>query len=392
MLQEQLIQAQKMEAMGTLAGGIAHDFNNILAAVMGYTELTLLSLPEKGQLADQLNHVLKASLRAKELVEQILTFSRQTTQDFQPQPIQIGLIVKEALKLIKSTFPSTIQLRLNIASNGKVVIDPGQMHQIIMNLCTNAKHAMQQNGGILTVALTDITIAAQAKILDHHPDLQPGSYIRLAVKDTGHGMAPDVLKRIFEPYFTTKEKDVGTGLGLAMVHGIIKNCGGSVSIQSKVGKGTAFYVYLPRTNSDQALNETRESTAVQTAPTGAERILLVDDEPELVALGREMLAHLGYQVVTKNNGIEALKEFRDKPNHFDVVVTDMTMPKMTGEKLARELISIRPQISIILCTGFNEQIDEQKAKAIGIKAFLMKPLTLNRLARTVRAVMDSRDQ
>jgi signal transduction histidine kinase/ActR/RegA family two-component response regulator len=392
MLQEQLIQAQKMEAMGTLAGGIAHDFNNILAAVMGYTELTLLSLPEKGQLADQLNHVLKAGLRAKELVEQILTFSRQTTQDFQPQPIQIGLIVKEALKLIKSTFPSTIQLRLNIASNGKVVIDPGQMHQIIMNLCTNAKHAMQQNGGILTVALTDITIAAQAKILDHHPDLQPGSYIRLAVKDTGHGMAPDVLKRIFEPYFTTKEKDVGTGLGLAMVHGIIKNCGGSVSIQSKVGKGTAFYVYLPRTNSDQALNETRESTAVQTAPTGAERILLVDDEPELVALGREMLAHLGYQVVTKNNGIEALKEFRDKPNHFDVVLTDMTMPKMTGEKLARELISIRPQISIILCTGFNEQIDEQKAKAIGIKAFLMKPLTLNRLARTVRAVMDSRDQ
>ena len=235
-LQEQLIQAQKMEAIGTLAGGIAHDFNNILAAVMGYTELTLLSLPEKSQLADQLNHVLKAGVRAKELVEQILTISRQTTQDFQPQPVQIGLIIKEALKLIKSTFPSTIQLRLNIVSNGKVVIDPSQMHQIIMNLCTNAKHAMQQNGGILTVELNDIDIEPHAKILNQNPDLQPGPYIRIAVKDTGHGMAPKVAKRIFEPYFTTKEKDVGTGLGLAMVHGITKNCGGTISLQSKVGQ------------------------------------------------------------------------------------------------------------------------------------------------------------
>jgi len=279
MLQEQLVQAQKMEAIGTLAGGIAHDFNNILAAVMGYTELTLLSLPEKSQLADQLNHVIKASLRAKELVEQILTISRQTAQNFPPQPIQIGLIIREALKLIQSTFPSTIQLKLKIASNGKVVIDPSQMHQITMNLCTNANHAR---------------------------------------KDTG------------------------------------------------------------------------ESTAVQSPPTGAERILFVDDEPELVALGREMLEHLGYQVVTENNGIDALKEFKENPNHYDVVVTDMTMPKMTGEKLARELISIRPKISIILCTGFNEQINEQKAKAIGIKAFLMKPLTLNRLACIVRTVMDQR--
>ncbi len=372
----------------TLAGGIAHDFNNILAAVMGYTELTLLSLPEKSQLTDQLNHVLKASLRAKELVEQILTFSHQTTQDFEPQPIQIGLIIKEALKLIKSTFPSTIQLRLNIVSSGKVVIDPSQMHQITLNLCTNAKHAMQQNGGMLTVELNDIDIEPPAKILDQNPDLQPGPYIRLAVRDTGHGMAPNVAKRIFEPYFTTKEKDVGTGLGLATVHGITKSCGGTALVKSKVGKGTAFYVYFPRTDSDQTLKEKREHTVALSAPTGSERILFVDDEPELVALGREMLEHLGYQVVTKNNGIDALKEFSKKPNHFDVVVTDMTMPKMTGERLARELISIRPKIPIILCTGFSEQIDEQKAKDIGIKAFLMKPLTLNRLARTVRAVMD----
>ena len=392
MLQEQLIQAQKMEALGTLAGGIAHDFNNILAAVMGYTELTLLSLPEKSHLADQLNHVLKASLRARELVEQILTFSRQTSQDFLPQPIQIGLIIEEALKLIKSTFPSTIQLKQNIASIGKVVIDPSQMHQIIMNLCTNAKHAMQQNGGTLTVALTDVNIEAQAEILDRHPDLRPGPYVRLAIKDTGHGMAPEVSKRIFEPYFTTKEKDVGTGLGLAMVHGITKNCGGTVSLLSEVGKGTAFYVYLPRTDLDQALKETAESTAVRSAPTGSERILFVDDEPELVDLGREMLTHLGYQVITKPNGTEALMIFREKPHHFDAVVTDMTMPKMTGEILARELINIRPEIPIILCTGFNEQINEKKAKAIGIKAYLMKPLTLNLLARTVRAVLNTRDE
>ena len=390
MLQEQLVQAQKMEAIGTLAGGIAHDFNNILAAVMGYTELTLLSLPEKSQLADQLNHVIKASLRAKELVEQILTFSRQTAQNFPPQPIQIGLIIREALKLIQSTFPSTIQLKLKIASKGKVVIDPSQMHQITMNLCTNANHAMQKKGGILTVALTNINIDPQAEILDHDPDLQPGPYIRLAVKDTGHGMAPKIVKRIFEPYFTTKEKDVGTGLGLAMVHGITKNCGGAVLLHSKIGKGTAFYVYLPRSDSDQALKGTGESTAVQSPPTGAERILFVEDEPELVVLGRQMLEHLGYQVVTENNGIDALKKFREKPNHFDIVVTDMTMPKMTGERLARELISIRPEIPIILCTGFSEQINEQKAKAIGVKAFLMKPLTLSRLASTVRTVMDQR--
>ena len=226
------------------------------------------------------------------------------------------------------------------------------------------------------------------KILDQNPDLQPGPYIRLAARDTGHGMTPNVAKRIFEPYFTTKEKDVGTGLGLATVHGITKSCGGTVLVKSKVGKGTAFYVYFPRTDSDQTLKEKRENTVALSAPTGAERILFVDDEPELVALGREMLEHLGYQVVTKNNGIDALEEFRKKPNHFDVVVTDMTMPKMTGERLAWELISIRPKIPIILCTGFSEQINEQKAKDIGIKAFLMKPLTLNRLARTVRAVMD----
>jgi CheY-like chemotaxis protein len=238
--------------------------------------------------------------------------------------------------------------------------------------------------------LQDIDIEPNAEILGHEPDLQPEPYIRIAVKDTGHGMTPNVLKRAFEPYFTTKEKGVGTGLGLSMVHGITKNCGGAVILESKVGKGTSIYVYLPRTNSDPALKETEKSKIAQPAPTGGERILFIDDEPELVALSRQILERLGYQVVTKTNGIDALKEFREKPNHFDVVVTDMTMPKMTGEKLAQELIRIRPEIPIILCTGFNEQINEQKAKAIGIIAFLMKPLTVNQLAKTVRTVLEEK--
>ena len=392
MLREQLIQAQKMEAIGTLAGGIAHDFNNILAAVIGYTELALLSLPENSQLADQLNHVLKAGLRARELVDQILTFSRKTDQNFQPQPVEIGLIIKEALKLITSTFPTTIQLRTKILSAGKVVINPSQMHQIIMNLCTNARHAMPQDGGILTVELSDIEIGPRAQIMGQNPELQPGPYIRLAIKDTGHGMEPKIAKRIFEPYFTTKEKDVGTGLGLAMVHGITKNCGGAISLKSDVGKGTAFYVYFPRVESAENLEESGEGPAVQPAPAGAGCILFVDDEPDIVDLSRDILEHLGYRVVTKNNGVDALEIFRINPNDFDAVVTDMTMPKMTGDRLAREIISIRPDIPVILCTGFSEQINEQKAKTIGVSAFLMKPLTLNRFAKTLRSVVPAQDR
>ncbi|MEZ4579616.1 MAG: ATP-binding protein, partial [Desulfobacterales bacterium] len=307
-------------------------------------------------MADQLNHVLKASLRAKELVEQILTFSRQTSQDFNPQPVQTGLIVKEVMKLIKATFPSNIQVHMNIASDGMVIIDPSQMHQITMNLCTNARHAMQENGGILTVELTDVDIGSRAEILDHDPDLKPGHYTRLTVRDTGQGMEPEIAKRIFEPYFTTKEKDVGTGLGLAMVHGITKNCGGTVYLETQVGQGATFYVYLPRTDSDAVTEEKGAIIPYDTAPTGAERILFVDDELELVALGQEILERLGYQVVTKRDGTEALQEFKKDPDRYDVVITDMTMPKMTGKKLARELIKIRPEVPIILCTGYSEQI------------------------------------
>jgi CheY-like chemotaxis protein len=240
------------------------------------------------------------------------------------------------------------------------------------------------------VELRNIEIDPEAKILEHDPSLRPGPYMRLAVKDTGHGMPPHVANRIFEPYFTTKEKGVGTGLGLAMVHGITKNCGGTVYLKSKVGKGAAFYVFLPRTDSDRSESEKEEKPGDRKHITGNERVLFVDDEEDIVFIGREMLERLGYQVVAKKNGIEALEEFKKAPHQFDVVVTDMTMPKMTGEKFARKLIQIRPDIPVILCTGFSEQINEKKAKQVGIRAFMMKPLTINQLAETLRAVIEGR--
>jgi len=386
-LHSQLIQAQKMEAIGTLAGGIAHDFNNILAAIMGYTELSLQEAPENSSLKSKLEQVLKAGMRAKELVEQILAFGRQTQQVLQPQPIQIGLIVKEVLKFLKSTFPSTIQIRQNLLSRGSVMMDPSQMHQIVMNLCTNAKHAMEENGGTLEVELRELEIESDAESGPDAAGLQPGPYLKLTVRDSGPGIAPDAIKRIFEPYFTTKEKGVGTGLGLAMVHGIATRCHGTVTVDTRLGKGTAFHVFLPRSDSGE---QNQRAGSMLPLPAGPERILLVDDEPQLIAVGHQMLEMLGYQVVTRNSSLEALKAFKQSPHDYDLVITDMTMPYMTGEKLARELIAIRPEIPVILCTGYSDRINEQTARAIGVRAFAMKPFTLSHLARTIREVLDDR--
>ena len=387
MMQRQLVQAQKMEAIGTLAGGITHDFNNILAAVMGYTELTLQELPPDSPLRDRLQQVLKAGLRAKALVGQILTFSRRSNQDIQPKSLEIGVIVKEAVKFLRSMLPSTIQIRSNILSNDKAIIDPSQMHQIVMNLATNAKHAMQANGGVLTIELIDMDIKPHSDQGANDPPLQPGPYLKLTVKDTGHGMAPDVMKRLFEPYFTTKEKGIGTGLGMATAQGIIQNNHGAITVESEVDQGTVFHVYLPRTDEIPGRGEAQPASPL---PAGTERILFVDDEPELVTIGQAMLQNLGYQVVTKNNGLEALQEFRKQPDQFDLVLTDMTMPQMTGEKMAQELIKIRSDMPIILCTGYSELINASKAKQLGIKAFVSKPLTLSQLARTVRDVLDGK--
>jgi len=379
-LETKLRQAQKMEAIGTLAGGIAHDFNNILSMIMGYTELTMMNLPEDSRAQDNMNKVFKASERARDLVKQILAFSRQTEQE--QKPVQIHLIVKEALKLLRPSLPTTIEIRQNIASTGTVMADATQMHQVIMNLSTNAYHAMSEKGGILEVSLTDVEL--DSDFTARHPGTHPGPYLRLTVSDTGHGMEKKVIDRIFEPYYTTKEKGEGTGMGLSVVHGIVKGHGGAITVYSEPGKGSTFNVFLPRIEEVEVVAETEEMMPI---PMGKERILFVDDEPAIVDIGKGMLEHLGYTVVTRTSSIEALEAFKAMPDKFDLVITDMTMPKMTGDELAKELMKIRTDIPIIVCTGFSERINEEKAKAMGIRAFVMKPIVQREMAKAIREAM-----
>jgi PAS domain S-box-containing protein len=360
-VQAQLQQAQKMEAIGTLAGGIAHDFNNILSLIIGYTELTLNDLPEGSPARDNMNKLFKAGERARDLVKQILAFSRQTEQE--QKPVQIHLIVKDALKLLRSSLPATIEIRQNITSTGMVLADPTQIHQVIMNLCTNAYHAMREKGGVLEVSLQNVSIGdfkfrnsefedkekqSAFRIPQSEINLDPGSYIKLTAKDTGEGMDKAVMERVFDPYFTTKEKTGGTGMGLAVVHGIVKSHGGAITVYSEPGKGSTFNVFLPRIKVPEGVAETEKMIPL---PRGRERILFVDDEPFIVEIGKGMLEHLGYQVTTRTSSIEALEAFRAQPAKFDLVITDMTMPKMTGDKLAKELMRIMPNLPIILCTG-----------------------------------------
>ncbi len=379
-LESRLRQAVKMEAIGTLAGGIAHDFNNILGAIMGYTELSMFTAEKGSQLEGHLREVLNATNRAKDLVQQILTFSRQTEQ--QLIPIQIGLIVKEALKLLRASLPSTIDIHQEIKSNGLVMADSTQIHQVMMNLCTNAGHAMAKKGGVLEVRLVDIELDTGFTAI--HPDLKPGQYLQLTVSDTGHGMTSEVLSQIFDPFFSTKEKGEGTGLGLSVVHGIVKSHGGAIHAYSVPGKGTTMKVYLPAIEKKAEVN----IRAAKRLPLGSERVLFVDDEQALVDVGRQILEKLGYRVTTRNNSKEALTLFRSQPEMFDLVITDQTMPNMTGEELAKELISLRPDIPVIICTGFSAKVNEEKVCKMGIKALLMKPLIMQEMAETIRNVLD----
>lgn len=381
-LEIQLQQAQKMEAIGTLAGGIAHDFNNILTAIIGYAEIAKLRLPGESRARESLEEVLRASDRAKDLVGQILSFSRQGQQ--QLLPAQIGPIVKEALKLLRASLPSTIEINQNIDPDAGVVkADPTQIHQVLMNLCTNALHAMQERGGILSVSLRNSMV--DEVFASRHPGLEPGLYVKLHVQDTGYGIAPEVLDRIFEPYFTTKKTGEGTGLGLAVVHGIVKSHGGVITVSSHRGEGTAFDVFLPVIEGDELpLQQQSEEM-----PRGDERILFVDDEQALVHLAKEMLEFLGYRVMTCTSGVEALQAFRSMPDDFDLVITDLTMPHLTGEGLAQEILSLRKDIPIILCTGFKQKMTERHVKEIGLRALLMKPLTMKEMAETIRSVLDN---
>ena len=379
-LEAQLQQAQKMEAIGTLAGGIAHDFNNILSSVIGYTELALDSEKRGTFQYKNLQEVLSAGNRAKDLVKQILTFSRQGDQ--QQKPIQVKPLVKETLKLLRASIPSTVEIEQNIQSDALVMGDPTQIHQILMNLCTNAAHAMENNGGVLTVSLLDAEL--DSDFISNHPDLKPGPHINLTVTDTGHGISPDVMEKIFDPFFTTKEKGRGTGLGLSVVHGIVRSHGGDIYVYSEPGKGSAFKVCLPVIEGRFKPEERVE----RPVPTGTERILFIDDEPVITEIGKKTLESLGYDVVARNSSIEALELFKEKKDRFDLVITDMTMPHITGEKLAEKLMQIRPDIPVILCTGFSFMIDEQKALDMGIRAFISKPILKQEIAEAIRKVLD----
>ncbi len=381
-MESQLLHAQKMESIGTLAGGIAHDFNNILSGIFGYTEISMMDVERESTAYNNLHEVLKAGGRAKDLVSQILAFSRQS--DSKPKPVQVKLITKEALKLLRATLPTTIEIHQNLKSNSVAMADPTQLHQVIMNLCTNAGSAMYEKGGELSVNIVDVDI--DSEFVDRPFDVEPGTYIKISVSDTGYGISPEVMERIFDPFFTTKEKGEGTGMGLSVVHGIIKSLGGTITVDSELEKGSTFKVYIPAIESEAVL----EPESAVPLPVGTERILFVDDEESQVNLSKQMLERLGYKVVTRTNSFEALELFKATPNEFDLVITDMTMPNMTGDKLAAELLKIKPNIPIILCTGFSATIDEHKAKAIGIRAFVNKPILMEDIATAIRKVLDKK--
>ncbi len=380
--ERQLQQVLKIQAIGTLAGGIAHDFNNILFPIVGYTELTMDEVSDDSVAHKNLEEVLKAAHRAKNLVQQILTFSRQSDQE--RKPIKIQNIITETLRLLRASIPASIEIIHKIQDDcGHIMGDPTQIHQVIMNLCTNAYQAMQDKGGKLEVILTEIDVGYEEMI--DKVGMQPGKHLRLLVKDEGCGMEASVLDRIFEPYYTTKEQGKGTGLGLSVIHGIVKNHGGDITVKSTPGKGTIFQVYLPLI---EDVDPDVEFESTDGATKGEERILLVDDEEQIVAMEQQMLENLGYRVTARTDSAEALKVFAEHPQNFDLVITDMTMPHMTGDQLAQKMLDIEPNIPVILCTGFNQGITEEKALAMGIQKFVMKPVVKKELASTIRTVLD----
>ncbi|MEW6264969.1 MAG: response regulator [Thermodesulfobacteriota bacterium] len=381
-LEAQLIQTQKMEAIGTLAGGIAHDFNNVLSAINGYTELALLELSAGHPARTRLELVLKATKRAADLVNQILTFSRQT--ELKPRSMITTPILKETLKLLRASLPATIEIRTEIKSeNGSILADPTQIHQVIMNLCANAGYAMRETGGVLTVVLDEVTSGDRER--SDLPVLPPGDYQMLIVRDTGPGIPTEIIERIFEPFFTTKKSGEGTGMGLAVVHGIVSGCRGEIKVNSQAGRGAEFRVFLPLI---QSRISQAEPLKIADLPQGRENILVIDDENAITEVCRDVLARFGYKVTTLTSSLEALKEFRGDPNRFDLVITDHTMPKMTGLELARQLLRLRPDLPIVLCTGFSHQVSEETARRAGVRRVLMKPFETRQMLETIRTILD----
>ncbi|MDH3455184.1 MAG: ATP-binding protein, partial [Desulfuromonadales bacterium] len=386
-LEDQLRTAQKMEAIATLAGGIAHDFNNILAAILTNTELVLDDLPKGDCLRDHLEIVYQAGSRGKNLVKQILTISRQNSQE--RIPVVVEFVVTECLNLLRASLPSSIEIRKQLRPNlGLVAADPTQLHQVILNICTNAADAMAEQGsGILELKLDEVTSASRSD--DIHASLHPGSYLKLSIRDTGHGMEREVLERIFDPFFTTKGPGKGTGLGLSVAHSIIENHGGLLNVESTPGHGSEFHLYLPKI---YCIEERPEVNDQLLAANGHEKILFVDDEPALVFAGKKMLEKLGYEVVASTDSRTALQLFMAQPASFDLVITDQTMPHMTGEMLARELLKVRAEVPIILCSG-NARTEGSrdsmaKSRAIGIREFMTKPYERSAMSQVIRRMLD----
>ncbi|RMH04249.1 MAG: PAS domain-containing sensor histidine kinase, partial [Nitrospirae bacterium] len=380
-LEAQLLHAQKMEAIGTLAGGIAHDFNNILAVILGFTELAKMHVSANSALERQLREIELAGKRAKDLTKQILTFSRfdQTER----QPIVLKSLIKEVVRFLRATVPTTIALHTHLTSEASVQADASQIHQVVMNLCANAEYAMRQTGGTIEIRLEDVAVSAEQAHL--HPELHEGPYVRLSVKDTGPGISDEVLPRIFEPFFTTKGPGEGSGLGLSVVHGIVTGHGGAILVHSQPGQGTQFDLYFPVTH------PTAHHEIPLASPSyigGSERILFVDDDPSLVRFARDFLAQLGYQVVGYADPQEALTWFTANARAIDLLVTDQTMPALTGEALALAMRNVRPDLPVIVCTGFSHTMTPEKAKALGIEELLLKPIEAGQFAEAIRRVLD----
>jgi signal transduction histidine kinase/CheY-like chemotaxis protein len=381
-LESRLRQSQKMDAIGTLAGGIAHDFNNILAAMIGYAELIRDTPPLKdARTCQNVEEILKAGNRAKNLIRQILTFSRRDEHEI--SSVQVGLIVKEASKLIRATLPATIKIKRHICSNSFVLADPTQLYQIVMNLCANAAYVMQSGGGELGISLTDVEV--DASFADHAPPLSPGSYIRLSISDTGPGVPKEHMDRIFEPFFTTKKNGDGTGMGLAMVHEIVKKNKGTVNVHSEPRKGATFSIYLPVI----AFPKSCPTPINLTKLKGKERILYVDDEKQIGSMIYFKLSNLGYNVTVMADSLEAWDYFRSDPEAVDMIITDMTMPNLTGVDLVKKALSLKPDLPVILCTGFGDTVKKQKIGALPIKAVLTKPIFTHEIATAIRSIFDT---
>lgn len=383
MLETQLRQAQKMEALGTLAGGIAHDFNNILSVIFGYSDMAKRQLSKDSPEYGHITKIFSAAEKARDLVKQILGFTRQT--EIEKISLQPAILIKEAVKLLRASIPATIQINQELDPEcGLILADPTQFHQILLNLCTNAYHAMEYTGGTINITLYETTVTEDG--LSNHKNLTPGRYARLSVRDSGMGISREDMEKIFDPYFTTKEVGKGTGMGLSIVHGIVKRHKGFIQVESEIGEGTAFHIHFPIIRESHPAN----TTPLPQAPVkGLGKILLIDDEPGFLEIAQDMIESLGYQVFPKQSSPEALSLFREDPGRFDLAITDLTMPGITGLDLALKMLETRPDFPVILCTGYSQNITKEKIKRAGLKDMLFKPLVVEDLSRAIQKALES---